>query len=49
MVSQYDIYVKDALLMVFHLPFSNLQSDHYSLSHFEKRPIFVVISQPLNE
>ena len=32
-----------------HLLFSTLQSDQYSLRHSEKRPIFCVISQQLNQ
>jgi len=35
--------------MLFHLPFSNVWYDHYSLCRLEKRWIFGVISQQLNE
>jgi len=36
-------------LMLFHLPFSNVWSDHYSLSRFKKRVTLFVIWQQLNK
>jgi len=48
-VSQYDIYVKDAVLDALSPPIFNLLSDRYLLSLFEKRSILVVISQQLNK